>query len=429
MITLPQHCELLSDAWLEEARELLGREVAARRERLAGQTFSLSERFTHAPPHLKLAGDVAAWNVRFDGEKVSVARGFDERADQVVEGDYQAALALAQCVGALVPGALAAQLREVATLYGKDAIRVRGALASAAARDLAAALHDHMARRTVENPDLAHRAARQGIAHKVRELEEHGYAVLENAISPEFADELRAETQRAVRTHGSERSQQLGPTGLQLQWMLYHGRAFERLAQHPKLLTLIDASLGRGAVIASLSAIEKGPGKTAIPVHTDYALVPEPYPDWAVTGVGVWALEDWRAESGPTWVLPGSHRLRRGPRPGETHPPGVPIEMPKGSVVFFTHGLWHWQGDRSEPGERVTLHWHFNRGIFRSLEFKRTDPQLLHRNAPRLAEMLGEHDGFDTTEGIGRDYARMDYMGRLLRFNEQQKQRILRGEV
>jgi ectoine hydroxylase-related dioxygenase (phytanoyl-CoA dioxygenase family) len=429
MITLPGHFEFLSDAWLEEAREYLSRETTARRERLAGCAFSLSERFTHAPPHLKLPGDVAAWHARWDGERLTVARGFDERADVVVEGDYQAACTSAQFVGALAPGGMAHCLREVAAMYGKDALRARGAVLDAHASELFAALHDHLARRTHENPDLAHRAARQGIAHKLRELEEHGYAVLERAISPEFADEVRAATLRALLTHGSGRSQALGPTGIQLQWMLYHGRELELLAQHPLLLTLIDASLGRGAVIASLSAIKKSAGKTAIPIHTDYALVPEPYPDWALTGVGVWALEDWRVESGPTWVIPGSHRMRRAPRPGEAHPPGVPIEMPKGSVVFFTQGLWHWQGDRTEPGDRVTLHWHFNRGILRSLEPKRVDPQMLHRNSPRLAEMLGEHDGFDTIDDIGRDYGRMEYMGRLLRFTEQQRQRVLRGEA
>ena len=64
--------------------------------------------------------------------------------------------------------------------------------------------------------------------------------------------------------------------------------------------------------------------------------------------------------------------------------------MPKGSVVYFHHGVWHWQGDRTEAGERVTIHSHFNRGILRSLEPKKTDVQMLHRNPPRLAEMLGE---------------------------------------
>ena len=168
-----------------------------------------------------------------------------------------------------------------------------------------------------------------------------------------------------------------------LQWMLYHGRPFELLAQHPLLMTLIDASLGRGAVIASLSAIRRGQGPGFIPLHVDYSHVPEPYPEWACTGVGVWSFEDWTEASGPTWVVPGTHRLRRSPRPGEQIEGGIPIEMPKGSVVFFTQALWHWQGDRTDPGERITLHWHFNRGILRSLEPKKVDPQMLHRNSPR----------------------------------------------
>jgi hypothetical protein len=101
--------------------------------------------------------------------------------------------------------------------------------------------------------------------------------------------------------------------------------------------------------------------------------------------------------------------------------------MPKGSVVFFTEGVWHWQGDRTEPGERVTLHWHFNRGIFRSLEPKKTDEQLLQRNAPRLGEMLGQDDWFDKMDGIGRDHVRFVHMAKLHHFTNQQKAKILEG--
>ena len=52
--------------------------------------------------------------------------------------------------------------------------------------------------------------------------------------------------------------------------------------------------------------------------------------------------------------------------------------------VFFTEALWHWQGDRTEQGERVTLHWHFNRGILRSLEPKKVDPQMLRELRERF---------------------------------------------
>jgi len=272
-----------------------------------------------------------------------------------------------------------------------------------------------MGRRTVENPDLAHRAEKLGISANVREVEEHGYTVLERAITPGFADALRAATLRALLPHST----------YQLQWMLYHGPEFERIAQNPRLMTLIDASLGRGAVIASLSSIRRGPGPGTIPIHTDYSMVPEPYPEFAMTGVGVWAMEDWTVASGPTWIVPGSHRERRGPKKGEGMDRGIPIEMPKGSVVYFTHGVWHWQGDRSEPGERVTLHSHFNRGILRGLEPKRVDVQMMHRNAPRLGEMLGEDDWFDKLGPHGRDYVRAAYMARLHEFTEQRKGALL----
>ena len=411
MYTLPGQVELLDDGWLDRARAFLEHELPAARP----AAFSLSERFTDAPPHLGFDGNVAAWTLRWDGTTVSVERGADLGADVVVEGDYQAALTGAQQVGFEQPARAEAAWREVVQQYGKDAVRVRGRLVDDAVSTVLARLHDHLARRTVENPDIHHRAVRQGLTEHIRHMQEHGYAVIERAISPEFADEVREATLRVLSEHGV----------WSLQWMLYHGRPFELLAQQPQLMTLIDASLGRGAVIASLSAIRKGPGPGVIPLHTDYAHVPEPYPEWAMTGVGVWAFEDWTEASGPTWVVPGSHRRRRGPRPGEAVEGGIPIEMPKGSVVFFTEGLWHWQGDRTERGERVTLHWHFNRGILRSLEPKKVDEQMLHRNSPRLAEMLGEHDWFDKMSGIGRDHEKFGHMLQLHAFTKQQLAKVL----
>jgi ectoine hydroxylase-related dioxygenase (phytanoyl-CoA dioxygenase family) len=415
MHTLPDVFEFLSDPWIDEARRFLGKAVEQRKEALAGQSWSLSERFENAPPHLELPKNVAAWSARYDGEALTVKRGFDAKADVKVEGDYQAGLAGAQFVGVLAPGGMRAMSREVAALHGKDAVRMKGRIQNPAVGEMLALLHDHMGRRTVENPDLKHRAERQGLTRHIRELEEQGYTVVEKAISDEFADEVRAATLRALLPHQS----------FSMNWMLYHGREFEQLIQNPKLMTLIDATLGRGAVIASFSCIKKGPGPGTIPMHTDYAHVPEPYPEFSLTGVGVWALEDWTVDAGPTWIVPGSHKHRRPPRPGEGHNKGVPIEMPKGSVVYFHHGVWHWQGDRALPGDRVTLHAHFNRGILRSLEPKKTDVQMLHRNAPRLGEMLGEDDWFDKMSAQGRDYGRFAYMGKLLAYTEAKRKEIL----
>ena len=415
MVTLPHHFEFLSDEWLAEARCFLAREAERLGETLA--PFTIAERFTDPPPHLKLPDAVACWSARFDGTRIEVSREFRPEADVVVEGDYQAALMAAQSIGALAPGAMQAALHEVRHIFGAQALRVKRAITHEQTVELIGLLHDHLGRRTVENPDLAHRAERLGIAENVREMEEQGYTVIENAISPESADEVREATLQALLPHHH----------FTLQWMLYHGRPFERLVQNPQLMTLIDASLGRGAVIASLSAIRRGPGPGRIPIHTDYSMVPEPYPEFAMTGVGVWALEDWTRASGPTWIVPGSHLERRGPRQGEGMDRGIPIEMPKGSVVYFTHGVWHWQGERTEPGERVTLHAHFNRGILRGLEPKRVDVQMMHRNPPRLGEMLGEDDWFDKLTAQGRDHVRAAYMVKLHEFTNERKQALLQG--
>ena len=61
MLTLPHHVEFLSDDWLAEAGRFLEQETRVRKERLGGRAFSVSERFADAPPHLKVAGDVAGY--------------------------------------------------------------------------------------------------------------------------------------------------------------------------------------------------------------------------------------------------------------------------------------------------------------------------------------------------------------------------------
>lgn len=412
-LCLPHQCEFLSDQWLLRAKKFL--EQAVDRSSQALSPFSLSQRFVEAPPHLSCDANVAQWSVKFDGKNLLVDRQLEPTPDIYVEGQYQAGLFMAQSVGAQVPNSRTEMLAELQHLFGPEALHIKDKISDPCIAKIVAQLHDHMARMTVENPDLYHRAQALGVDRHIREVEAQGYTVIENAISPDFADKVREATLRAVKAHN----------GFQLQWMLYHGTEFERLVQNAPLMALMDASLGRGACIASISAIVRGPGPGTIPIHNDYSMVPEPYPEFAMTGVGVWALEDWNVASGPTWIVPGSHLERRAPRKGEGLDRGVPVEMPKGSVVYFTHGVWHWQGDRTEPGERATIHSHFNRGILRGLEPKRVDIQMMHRNAPRLGEMLGEDDWFDKLDAQGRDYLRAGHMARLQAFTDQRKQALL----
>ncbi|MEZ5225730.1 MAG: hypothetical protein R2710_03385 [Acidimicrobiales bacterium] len=151
--------EFLSDDWIAAARDFFERAQSDGRLAAVGP-FAVCERFDNAPLHLALADDRATWFVRFDGSSVEVGRGVDDQADLLVEGDYQAALAAAQWVGIGSTAARAAMWREVSHLHGSEALRVSGELRPEVDA-LLVQLHDTLGRRTVENPDLAHRARRQ----------------------------------------------------------------------------------------------------------------------------------------------------------------------------------------------------------------------------------------------------------------------------
>jgi hypothetical protein len=415
MITLPHQFEFLSDGYLDEAQAFLRREQETRKADLGDKPFSVSERFDNAPPHLQLPNDVAEWQLHYDGDCFHVTRGFNANADLVSEGDYQAILSAVQLVDGMARSGAEHMERELAQLYGAGAVRSRGSLASKAQWQISSQAHGHLARRVVENPDLAHRAARQSVTAAIRGMEASGYVVLEGAISPGFADELRAATLAATdAVHASV-----------LDGMLYRGRGFELLAQNAKLMTLIDASLGRGALLASFTAARFGEGDGAAPLHCDHVFIPEPHPEFALSVMAAWALEDRTLETGTIWVVPGSHKLRRAPRDGEPHGDAVPVLLRKGSVVLIAGGTWYWQTARTVTDEQVTLNTQFNRGILRSVEPEKRDVALLHRNSPRLGEMLGADDWFGKISDAGRDRVRFDYMLRLLEFNEQRKREIL----
>ncbi len=426
MLTLPGQYEFLSDEWLEEARAFLLRDATAQlatisaHDRWGDCVLSMSERYTDAPPHLGFPHNIATWTIRYDGQNVEVSRGFDEGADIIVQGDYQAGVNSAQGVGWGAPGEKEAQKREIWHIYGVDAIRVTGAPRDERAGEMLAVLHDHMGRQTVDNPDLAHRAARQGLTEKIRAMEERGFVVIERAISPEFADRLRDDTLKTLMRNRAN----LPHKAFMMDMMLYEGREFELLVQNPLFLTLIDASLCRGAVMGGLTAVRHMTGPSKIPLHTDYQHVPEPFPEFAITGVGVWALEDWTPGSGGTEIVPGSNKLRRHPRLGENCEAEATV-MPKGSVVFFTDGVWHAQGARTDPGDRVTLHLHMNRGFVRTVQPMNVDVNMIHRNSPRIGEMLGLDDQFGKMTADGRDFERTEYMNSLHAFTMEKRAKIL----
>ena len=135
------------------------------------------------------------------------------------------------------------------------------------------------------------------------------------------------------------------------------GPAFLALAEHPRVLELLDARLLRGFLLSTMQSIRLHPGENAQAWHTDDAfyLVPRPHPPLGVSAI--WAIEDFTEDNGATEVIPGSHRW------GMEHPDdrpaqertGVKAVMPAGSVILFDAALWHRGGADDSRGTRLAV--------------------------------------------------------------------------
>lgn len=135
----------------------------------------------------------------------------------------------------------------------------------------------------------------EGTAAFIREMAEHGYALVDlGEEARELCDRAVADTRRYFRRPGNSRVQDA--------W--YRSRAVRRLAAWPRMRELLRAAYGRDPFPFQTLNFEAGSQQ---PLHADtihFSSVPERFM------CGVWiALEDVEPDAGPLVYHPGSHKL------------------------------------------------------------------------------------------------------------------------
>ena len=397
--------EFVSSGWIAAARTFLEQFVAQHSD-LRRANYSMCEAFDDPPPAFDVPNRRAAWYWRLRDGALEVGAGQIADAELNIRGDYQHVLSMAQSVNAAGEEAMKRARREFRHRAGRDALRITGDMPTHPdLLTLINDLHDHMASLTIENPDYVHRVERLGLARHLVELREHGYTVIQRAVTEAFADELRERVADEVRRHHP-----FTTNGL-----LMRHRMFEEVALHPLVCTVAESAVGRGMVLGAMSGTYKEAGPGAIDIHADYPLVREPYPEFGLICVACWALEDWTVDAGPTWVIPGSHLRRRAPKRSDSREGAVPIEMSKGSVALWANGVWHWQGDRSAAGARVAIHVTYNRVFVRQLDdFRGVDETMYARNPPAFSTLMGQDDPFGKSSFRGHDGKRFAHAARTM---------------
>lgn len=237
---------------------------------------------------------------------------------------------------------------------------------------------------------------RRGLERNIAELAVLGYTVVtpEQVAGGEDVTIARDELIALAKAAGAE-STDFTTYEEGLSFELYHlvkqGRVFERWLLNPTILALGRYLLGARMILNNSLGYVKAKTDKYLAVHSDSLMVPDPLPEYLHLVNFTIALTDYTLEGGCIGIVPGSHRLRRHPSAAEErlYAAMKPIECPAGSVIVIPGNTWHGAFPKSNSGLRVTLVQAYSRQYFTPSVTHRIDEEIINRNPPEFAQLLG----------------------------------------
>ncbi|SPM36134.1 phytanoyl-CoA dioxygenase (PhyH) family protein [Mycobacterium rhizamassiliense] len=182
-------------------------------------------------------------------------------------------------------------------------------------------------------------------------LDRDGYVIWENLLSADECERIREAVTPGLEHTGRNAFE--GRKTQRIYSVLSRTRACDRLADHPRVLAVLDRLMMANYLLSALQAINIQPGEAAQLPHHDDGFYPIPRPRDPLAAATIWAIDDFTADNGATVLFPGSHRWGR--RPPGPDDPIKPVVMPAGSCVFFVGTLWHGGGANTTGEARLAV--------------------------------------------------------------------------
>jgi ectoine hydroxylase-related dioxygenase (phytanoyl-CoA dioxygenase family) len=178
-----------------------------------------------------------------------------------------------------------------------------------------------------------------------------GYVIIKDLLSTEQCAAIRSSGLPLLNHTG--RNSFEGVQTQRVYNVLSKTRTLDDLAEHPRVLGLLDRLFLPNYLLSQSQIINIQPGEAPQALHFDDAFyrIPRPRPP---LGVGtVWAIDDFTAENGSTVIVPGSHNWDADELPNRTD--AIPAIMPAGSVVVFLGTTWHGGGHNKSKKARFAV--------------------------------------------------------------------------
>jgi ectoine hydroxylase-related dioxygenase (phytanoyl-CoA dioxygenase family) len=178
-----------------------------------------------------------------------------------------------------------------------------------------------------------------------------GYVVIPDLLAPGEVKDIHEAVNDLLEETPTGRIDFEGYHTQRVYNLLGKTRATDFLVEHPQVLDLCDAVLGKFVHLSIALAIHILPGEKAQVLHRDDGLFPVPKPHPPLVVNTMWAITDFTDANGATRVVPGSHTVEELPKGTKT----IGAEMSKGSVLCWLGSLWHGGGANSTGEPRLGI--------------------------------------------------------------------------
>jgi ectoine hydroxylase-related dioxygenase (phytanoyl-CoA dioxygenase family) len=204
-------------------------------------------------------------------------------------------------------------------------------------------------------------------------VRDQGCCVVEGVLTEEFLRPTREAMylaqERIVREVGPERLQRAGELGV-LRLMLKFDPHFLRFLEIPEMLAIVDETvsetailhLQNGFILPSASGGTETPRVFQNSYHRDF---PRNLNGYMASINMLFAIDEFRPDSGSTWVVPGTQQQAAIPDSRFIEARAIPASCPAGSMIVFDSTLWHAAGRNTSGKDRLAINHQFTRSFIK----------------------------------------------------------------